>query len=80
MKPAQRHHLAKRAFTPMNRTIDRRAEWYLRQIDLLTRDNSPPAPPPAARPRWHVAIEALAWWAAVATTALWLAHRWGWIA
>lgn len=79
MKPAQRHHLAKLAFQPMTRTTDRRAEWYLRQIDLLTRDNSPPAPPPAARPRWHVAIEALAIWATVATIAFWLAHRWGWL-
>jgi len=77
MTPAQRHHLAKLAFQPMTRTIDRRAEWYLRQIDLLTRD---PAPPPPARPRWHVAIEALAWWAAVATATLWLAHRYGWVA
>lgn len=77
MKPAHRLHLANLAFLPMARTIDRRAEWYLRQIDLLTREPIPPTPP---RPRWHVAMEALAWWAAVAVAALWLAHRYGWIA
>lgn len=78
MKPHHRALFFTTAFLPMSRTIDRRAEWYLRQIDLLTREDSPPAPP--TRPRWHVALEALAIWATVAGVAVWLAHRWGWLA
>lgn len=77
MKPAHRLHLAHLAFLPMTRTTDRRAEWYLRQIDLLTREPIPPTPP---HPRWHLILEAVAVWTLVVFTVIWLAHRYGWIA
>jgi hypothetical protein len=61
----------------MSRTIDRRAEWYLRQIDALTNPVKASVPP---RPRWHIILECVAIWLNVALAVGWLAHRWGWIA
>ena len=77
MKPELRQQFLTLAFHPFSRTIDRRAEWYLRHLDALTRTPQQPAPP---RPRWHLILELLAVWSLVATAALWLAYRYGWTA
>ena len=77
MKPETRQQLLTLAFVPMSRTIDRRAEWYLRHLDTITRPPEQPAPP---RPRWQLILELVAVWSLVATAALWLAYRYGWIA
>ena len=80
MKPNTRSLLFTTAFLPMERTVDNRAQHYLRKLDSITQATNPPAPPAPQRPRWHVAVEALAWWSVAITAALWLAHRYGWIA
>jgi hypothetical protein len=77
MKPATRQQLLTLAFHPFARVTDRRAEWYLRHLDNITRSPEQPAPP---RPRWHIILELVAVWSLVATAALWLAYRYGWIA
>jgi len=77
MNPHFRAHLFTTAFLPMECTIDRRAEYYLRQIYAIGSKPQLPAPPP---PRWRLALECLAVWGLVSYALLWLAVRWGWIA
>lgn len=80
MKPNTRSHLFTTAFLPMERTIDNRAQYYLRRLDAITQEVFPPNPPAPPPPRWRVVLECLAVWVVAAYALLWLAVRWGWIA
>ena len=76
MKPNTRAHFSRLAFLPKARTIDRRAEWYLKQIHALTQDVQSESP----RPLWPLALAALILWGAVLAAVVFLAHSYGWIA
>lgn len=73
MNPQTRSLLLQTAFLPMARTVDNRAQFYLRKLDSITREPKPPAPP---LPRWRVALECFAVWTVVLTAILWLVLRW----
>lgn len=79
MKPNTRSFFFTTAFQPMERTIDNRAQYYLRRLDAVTQEANPPETPAPPPPRWRVALECLATWTVVAYALLWLAVRWGWI-
>lgn len=74
MRPDTRALLLHTAFLPMARTIDSRAQYYLRKLDAIQRKAEPPSPP---LPRWRVALEALAIWTVVLFAVVWLCFRWG---
>jgi hypothetical protein len=75
MSTKQRQELTTTAFLPMPRTIDRRAEYYLRQFD-----HAQSTPPKVQSNLPPLIVEAVTIWTLVGLALLWLAHCYGWIA
>ncbi len=80
MKPDLRAHFLTLAFTPKTRTTDRRAEWYGKVFESITREIHPQELPPPSRPLWPLALSALIWWSLVIAAVWYLARSYGWSA
>lgn len=65
MQPEVRQVYVAIAFTPMDRSIDRRAEYHLRHFDEVTKAETPKRP--KALP-WLVVEAIIVWLAVVAAT------------
>lgn len=71
MKPEVRKVYLTIAFTPMDREIDRRAQYHLRHFDAMKDERSQ-----GKRSLLPLALMALVLWSAIAAAVWFLVHTW----